>query len=201
MVRSQLGRRCLQPAEFHPPPDKGALASLEQRLKEIDEECRVEERRRVDLELNIVEVKDNLKKAEAGPVTLGTTVDTTHLENVSPRVSGGSRGASVPPAAPPGVGLGGRAPRPSAQALLSSYPLQPKAATPTPAPDCTPVNSATALKNRPLSVMVTGKGTVLQKAKVSGHTQPPSGPPGQTVAKVGPPLLARVALPCFRHQL
>ncbi|XP_022355072.1 actin filament-associated protein 1-like 2 isoform X5 [Enhydra lutris kenyoni] len=102
--------------------DKGALASLEQRLKEIDEECRVEERRRVDLELNIVEVKDNLKKAEAGPVTLGTTVDTTHLEN-------------------------------------------PKAATPTPTPDCTPVNSATALKNRPLSVMVTGKGTVLQKAK------------------------------------
>ncbi|XP_025773542.1 actin filament-associated protein 1-like 2 [Puma concolor] len=106
--------------------DKGVLASLEQKLKEIDEECRVEESRRVDLELNIVEVKDNLKKAEAGPVTLGTTVDTTHLENVSPR---------------------------------------PKAATPTPAPDCTPVNSATALKNRPLSVMVTGKGTVLQKAK------------------------------------
>ncbi|XP_034519197.1 actin filament-associated protein 1-like 2 isoform X2 [Ailuropoda melanoleuca] len=129
--------------------DKGVLASLEQKLKEIDEECRVEERKRVDLELNIVEVKDNLKKAEAGPVTLGTTVDTTHLENVSPR---------------------------------------PKAATPTPAPDCTPVNSATALKNRPLSVMVTGKGTVLQKAKVSGHTQPPAGPPGdgKTVAKVRP---------------
>ncbi|XP_026968469.1 actin filament-associated protein 1-like 2 isoform X8 [Sagmatias obliquidens] len=102
--------------------DKGAAASLEEKLKEIDEECRVEERRRVDLELSIVEVKDSLKKAEAGPVTLGTTVDTTHLEN-------------------------------------------PKAATSTPAPDCTPVNSATALKNRPLSVMVTGKGTVLQKAK------------------------------------
>uniref|UniRef100_A0A8C0DT64 Actin filament-associated protein 1-like 2 n=1 Tax=Balaenoptera musculus TaxID=9771 RepID=A0A8C0DT64_BALMU len=106
--------------------DKGAAAGLEEKLKEIDEECRVEERRRVDLELSIVEVKHSLKKAEAGPVTLGTTVDTTHLENVSPR---------------------------------------PKAATPTPAPDCTPVNSATALKNRPLSVMVTGKGTVLQKAK------------------------------------
>ncbi|XP_062958153.1 actin filament-associated protein 1-like 2 isoform X2 [Cynocephalus volans] len=106
--------------------DKGVLASLEQKLKEIDEECRLEESRRVDLELNIMEVKDNLKKAEAGPVTLGTTVDTTHLENMSPR---------------------------------------PKAASPTPAPECTPVNSATALKNRPLSVMVTGKGTVLQKAK------------------------------------
>ncbi|XP_032986797.1 actin filament-associated protein 1-like 2 isoform X1 [Rhinolophus ferrumequinum] len=106
--------------------DKGVLASLEQKLKEIDEECRNQESRRVDLELSIVEVKDNLKKAEAGPMTLGTTVDTTHLENVSPR---------------------------------------PKAAAPTRAPDCTPVNSATALKNRPLSVMVTGKGTVLQKAK------------------------------------
>ncbi|KAG8517436.1 Actin filament-associated protein 1-like 2, partial [Galemys pyrenaicus] len=104
--------------------DKGIQASLEQKLKEIDEECRVEESRRVDLELTIVEVKDNLKKAEAGPVTLGTTVDATHLENAAPR---------------------------------------PKAATA--APDCTPVNSATALKNRPLSVMVTGKGTVLQKAK------------------------------------
>ncbi|XP_040848005.1 actin filament-associated protein 1-like 2 isoform X9 [Ochotona curzoniae] len=103
--------------------DKGVMASLEQKLREIDEECRVEESRRVDLELSIMEVKDNLKKAEAGPVTLGTTVDTTHLE--SPKA----------------------------------------AATPTPAPDSTPVNSATALKNRPLSVMVTGKGTVLQKAK------------------------------------
>ncbi|XP_055104477.1 actin filament-associated protein 1-like 2 isoform X11 [Symphalangus syndactylus] len=106
--------------------DKEVLASLEQKLKEIDEECRGEESRRVDLELSIMEVKDNLKKAEAGPVTLGTTVDTTHLENVSPR---------------------------------------PKAVTPASAPDCTPVNSATTLKNRPLSVMVTGKGTVLQKAK------------------------------------
>ncbi|KAM8781760.1 actin filament-associated protein 1-like 2 isoform 3-T3 [Rhynchonycteris naso] len=107
--------------------DKGVLASLEQQLKGIDEECRAEEGRRVDLELSIMEVKDSLKKAEAGPVTLGTTVDTTHLENASPR---------------------------------------PKAAaTPTPAADCTPVNSATALKNRPLSVMVTGKGIVLQKAK------------------------------------
>uniref|UniRef100_A0A452DT05 Actin filament-associated protein 1-like 2 n=1 Tax=Capra hircus TaxID=9925 RepID=A0A452DT05_CAPHI len=125
--------------------DKGAAASLEQKLKEVDEECRVEERRRVDLELSIVEVKDSLRKAEAGPVTLGTTVDTTHLESVSPRVSPG-------------------APSPWANPRSPLTP-QPKVATPTPAPDCTPVNSATALKNRPLSVMVTGKGTVLQKAK------------------------------------
>nr|XP_045217525.1 actin filament-associated protein 1-like 2 isoform X5 [Macaca fascicularis] len=122
--------------------DKEVLASLEQKLKEMDEECRGEESRRVDLELSIMEVKDNLKKAEAGPVTLGTTVDTTHLENVSPR---------------------------------------PKAVTPAPAPDCTPVNSATTLKNRPLSVMVTGKGTVLQKAKVSSHSQSPLGPAGMSL--------------------
>lgn len=108
--------------------DKGVLANLEQKLKRVDEECRIEESRLVDLELNIMEVKDNLKKAEAGPVTLGTAVDTTHLDNMSPRA-------------------------------------QPKAATPTPTPDSTPVNSASVLKNRPLSIMVTGKGTVLQKAK------------------------------------
>ncbi|MBZ3870356.1 Actin filament-associated protein 1-like 2 [Sciurus carolinensis] len=114
--------------------DKGVLANLEQKLKEIDEECRIEESRRVDLELNIMEVKDNLKKAEAGPVTLGTTVDTTHLDSMSPR---------------------------------------PKAASSTSTPDCTPVNSATALKNRPLSVMVTGKGTVLQKAKTNAIKKHP----------------------------
>ncbi|KAH0506965.1 Actin filament-associated protein 1-like 2 [Microtus ochrogaster] len=117
--------------------DKGVLANLEQKLKRVDEECRIEESRLVDLELNIMEVKDNLKKAEAGPVTLGTAVDTTHLDNMSPRA-------------------------------------QPKAAapTPTPTPDSTPVNSASVLKNRPLSIMVTGKGTVLQKAKVSPAPMP-----------------------------
>ncbi|XP_051473878.1 actin filament-associated protein 1-like 2 isoform X1 [Apus apus] len=102
--------------------------SLEQKLKEIEEECKRKESRRVDLELNLVEVKENLKKAESGPVTLGTAVDTTHLENAAPRI-------------------------------------QAKSASPANSTDNSPVNSATALKNRPLSVMVTGKGTVLQKAK------------------------------------
>ncbi|NWV75071.1 AF1L2 protein, partial [Dasyornis broadbenti] len=100
--------------------------SLEQRLKEIDEECKRKENQRVDLELSLVEVKENLKKAESGPVTLGTAVDTTHLENAAPRA---------------------------------------KSASPANSAENSPVNSATALKNRPLSVMVTGKGTVLQKAK------------------------------------
>ncbi|XP_034633802.1 actin filament-associated protein 1-like 2 isoform X1 [Trachemys scripta elegans] len=108
-------------------PDSSLMANVEQKLKEIDEECKKKESRRVDLELSLVEVKENLKKAESGPVTLGTTVDTTHLENASPKV---------------------------------------KMASPTSSPEHSPVNSATALKNRPLSIMVTGKGTVLQKAKV-----------------------------------
>ncbi|XP_059677510.1 actin filament-associated protein 1-like 2 isoform X3 [Gavia stellata] len=95
---------------------------LEQRLKEIEDECKKKESRRVDLELSLVEVKENLKKAESGPVTLGTAVDTTHLENA-------------------------------------------KSVSPANSAENSPVNSATALKNRPLSVMVTGKGTVLQKAK------------------------------------
>uniref|UniRef100_A0A8C0GE56 Actin filament-associated protein 1-like 2 n=1 Tax=Chelonoidis abingdonii TaxID=106734 RepID=A0A8C0GE56_CHEAB len=104
--------------------DSSLVANVEQKLKEIDEECKKKESRRVDLELSLVEVKENLKKAESGPVTLGTAVDTTHLENASPKV-----------------------------------PL------PASSTENSPVNSATALKNRPLSIMVTGKGTVLQKAK------------------------------------
>ncbi|XP_064000399.1 actin filament-associated protein 1-like 2 isoform X4 [Pogoniulus pusillus] len=102
--------------------------SLEQRLKEVEDECKKKESRRVDLELSLVEVKENLKKAESGPVTLGTAVDTTHLENAAPRI-------------------------------------QSKSGSPANSTENSPVNSATALKNRPLSVMVTGKGTVLQKAK------------------------------------
>lgn len=79
--------------KFNSSTDKGVLANLEQKLKKVEEECRMEESRRVDLELSIMEVKDNLKKAEAGPVTLGTAVDTTHLDNMSPRVSAGHCGS------------------------------------------------------------------------------------------------------------
>ncbi|XP_061491904.1 actin filament-associated protein 1-like 2 [Rhineura floridana] len=106
--------------------DKSLLPTMEQKLKEIEEECKRKEDQRVDLELSLVEVKENLRKAESGPVTLGTAVDTTHLENASPKM---------------------------------------KVANPLNGTENSPVNSAMALKNRPLSVMVTGKGTVLQKAK------------------------------------
>ncbi|XP_059517471.1 actin filament-associated protein 1-like 2 isoform X4 [Myotis daubentonii] len=105
-----------------PIPDKGALASLEQKLKEIDEECRAEERRRVDLELSIVEVKDNLKKAEAGPVTLGTTVDTSHLETVSPRASLFCHHSPKPPPPPlPQIAPPSTLPRRSRTDLFPSW--------------------------------------------------------------------------------
>ncbi|NWV39690.1 AF1L2 protein, partial [Grantiella picta] len=122
--RRELKEMLGSSTDYPPFTDK----SLEQRLKEIDEECKRKENQRVDLELSLVEVKENLKKAESGPVTLGTAVDTTHLEIAAPRA---------------------------------------KSASPATSAENSPVNSATALKNRPLSVMVTGKGTVLQKAKVS----------------------------------
>uniref|UniRef100_A0A8C5Q649 Actin filament-associated protein 1-like 2 n=1 Tax=Leptobrachium leishanense TaxID=445787 RepID=A0A8C5Q649_9ANUR len=106
--------------------DKSLVAALEEKLKSKDEECKVKESRRVDLELSIVEVKENLKKAELGPVTLGTTVDTTLLDNS----------------------------------------INVKCSALTHVSDPSPVNAAMALKSRPVSVVTTGKGTVLQKAKV-----------------------------------
>ncbi|KAJ7410271.1 Actin filament-associated protein 1-like 2 [Willisornis vidua] len=140
-IRAQLTQLRKERRELKEMLGSGTDKSLEQRLKEIDEECKRKEGQRVDLELSLVEVKENLKKAESGPVTLGTAVDTTHLENAAPRI-------------------------------------QVKSASPANSTENSPVNSATALKNRPLSVMVTGKGTVLQKAKPAAkadglETHPP----------------------------
>lgn len=116
-------------------------ASLEARLKQMEETCREAERRRVEVELSLMEVKENLRKVESGPFTLGTTVDSSLLD------------ISVPKPA----------------AVSSPAPNTPNN-TNINTPACTnnedsPVNSATALKNRPPSVMAASKGNVLQKAK------------------------------------
>uniref|UniRef100_A0A671KHK6 Actin filament-associated protein 1-like 2 n=1 Tax=Sinocyclocheilus anshuiensis TaxID=1608454 RepID=A0A671KHK6_9TELE len=105
--------------------DPTQQASLEARLKQMEETCREAERRRVEVELSLMEVKENLRKVEAGPFTLGTTVD---IENKIPLPA-------------------------------------PNTPTNTTNDGDSPVNSATALKNRPLSIMASGKGNVLQKAK------------------------------------
>ncbi|XP_048026499.1 actin filament-associated protein 1-like 2 isoform X2 [Megalobrama amblycephala] len=113
--------------------DPTQQASLEARLKQMEETCREAERRRVEVELSLMEVKENLRKVEAGPFTLGTTVDSSLLETLTPKM------APVTSPAP-------------------NTPITTNNGD-------SPVNSATALKNRPLSIMAPNKGNVLQKAK------------------------------------
>ncbi|MCI4384329.1 hypothetical protein PGIGA_G00037480 [Pangasianodon gigas] len=109
--------------------DPSKQATLEAYLKRKEEACREAEQRRVEVELRLVEVKESLRKVEAGPFTLGTTVDSSILDLQSPKIT---------------------TPAPSAPINNGEF---------------SPVNSATALKNRPLSIMAPSKGNVLQKAK------------------------------------
>uniref|UniRef100_A0A3B4EV46 Actin filament-associated protein 1-like 2 n=1 Tax=Pundamilia nyererei TaxID=303518 RepID=A0A3B4EV46_9CICH len=97
-------------------------ASLEARLKQKEEACREAEQHRVEVELQLVEVKESLKKVESGPFTLGTTLDSSLQDTPMPSSSNVN------------------------------------------ADSVSPVNSASALKGRPTSMMTT-KGNVLQKAK------------------------------------
>ncbi|XP_012512199.1 PREDICTED: actin filament-associated protein 1 [Propithecus coquereli] len=48
---------------------------LEDKLKRLEEECRQKESERVNLELELTEVKESLKKALAGGVTLGLAIE------------------------------------------------------------------------------------------------------------------------------
>nr|XP_020499277.1 actin filament-associated protein 1 isoform X2 [Labrus bergylta] len=54
---------------------KRSLASLSERLKKVEEDCRLKEEERVNLELEVTEVKESLKKALSGGVTLGLTIE------------------------------------------------------------------------------------------------------------------------------
>lgn len=57
--------------------DPKQQSSLEARLKQKEEACREAERHRVEVELQLMEVKESLKKVESGPFTLGTTLDSS----------------------------------------------------------------------------------------------------------------------------
>ncbi|RVE59487.1 hypothetical protein OJAV_G00188980 [Oryzias javanicus] len=131
--------------------DPKEQALLEVRAKEKEVACREAESRRVEVELRLVEVKESLKKVESGPFTLGTTLDSslqdpptgkfTTSENVNPIKTSTTptpQAASSPP---------------SSSSLFVSA-----------TGSTSPVNSASALKNRPTSI-VAPKGNVLQKAK------------------------------------
>ncbi|KAF7655253.1 hypothetical protein LDENG_00058830 [Lucifuga dentata] len=115
--------------------DPKQQASLEATLKQKEEACREAERHRVEVELRLVEVKESLKKVEAGPFTLGTTLDSSLQDTPT------TKAATL---ASPQIS----STQPSNSNIIES----------------SPVNSASTLKNRPTSIMAT-KGKVLQKAK------------------------------------
>ncbi|XP_076616747.1 actin filament-associated protein 1-like 2 isoform X2 [Chaetodon auriga] len=128
--------------------DPKQQASLEARLKQREEACREAERRRVEVELRLVEVKESLKKVEAGPFTLGTTLDSSLQDTPTPKTS-------TPPAPQTSSSS------PSSSSSSSSF----QSSNSNVSADTTcPVNSASVLKTRPASIMGT-KGNVLQKAK------------------------------------
>ncbi|KAG7221532.1 hypothetical protein INR49_017188 [Caranx melampygus] len=54
---------------------KRSHASMSERLKKVEENCRQKEEERVNLELELTEVKESLKKALSGGVTLGLTIE------------------------------------------------------------------------------------------------------------------------------
>ncbi|PWA16044.1 hypothetical protein CCH79_00018755, partial [Gambusia affinis] len=54
---------------------KRSQASLLERLKKVEDECKLKEEERVNLELEATEVKESLKKALSGGVTLGLTIE------------------------------------------------------------------------------------------------------------------------------
>ncbi|XP_036428218.1 actin filament-associated protein 1 isoform X2 [Colossoma macropomum] len=54
---------------------KRSQASLTERLKKVEDECKMKEDERVSLELELTEVKESLKKALNGGVTLGLTIE------------------------------------------------------------------------------------------------------------------------------
>ncbi|XP_041671198.1 actin filament-associated protein 1-like 2 isoform X2 [Cheilinus undulatus] len=120
--------------------DPKQQASLEACLKQKEEACREAERRRVEVELQLVEVKECLKKVESGPFTLGTTLDSSLQDTPTHKTASLSTHQTSS--------------SPSSQPSNSNVSTDPSS----------PVNSASALKNRPASIMAT-KGKVLQKAK------------------------------------
>lgn len=73
-----LPRSCQRKFEFilclHP-SGKRSLVSLSERLKKVEHECKQKEEERVNLELELTEVKESLKKALSGGVTLGLTIE------------------------------------------------------------------------------------------------------------------------------
>lgn len=76
---------------------KRSQSSLSDRLQKVEEECRLKEEERVNLELEHTEVKESLKKALNGGVSLGLTIEpkTTSSALQSPAVVRRAHGSSA----------------------------------------------------------------------------------------------------------
>ncbi|XP_054841219.1 actin filament-associated protein 1 [Eublepharis macularius] len=111
---------------------------LEDKLKKLEEECKSKESERVTLELELTEVKENLKKALAGGITLGLAIEP----------KSGTSTAQSP--------------------VLKHQTLEnsPISSCDTSDTECSvPVNSAVVLKRNSSSSTSPCRGHVLQKAK------------------------------------
>ncbi|XP_068455739.1 actin filament-associated protein 1 isoform X2 [Clinocottus analis] len=119
---------------------KRSLAALAERLKKVEEDCRQREEERVTLELELTEVKESLKKALSGGVTLGLTIE--------------------PKAGAPGVQSPVALRRAQASSSFSSGDLSDSES-------CSlPVNSASLLRRQPGGLKASPvRGHVLRKAK------------------------------------
>ncbi|NWQ86845.1 AFAP1 protein, partial [Burhinus bistriatus] len=112
---------------------------LEDKLKKLEEECKQKEAERVNLELELTEVKESLKKALAGGITLGLAIEP-------------KSGTSSP-----------QSPIFKHRTLENS----PISSCDTSDTECSiPVNSAAALKRPPSTNNSPCRGHVLRKAKV-----------------------------------
>uniref|UniRef100_A0A673ST85 Actin filament-associated protein 1 n=1 Tax=Suricata suricatta TaxID=37032 RepID=A0A673ST85_SURSU len=145
-------------------------AVLEGKLKRLEEECKQKEAERVNLELELTEVKESLRKALAGGVTLGLAIE--------PR-----SGTSSPQS--PGF----------RHRTLESSPMSSCETSDAEGP--VPVNSAAVLRKSQPPGSSPCRGHVLRKAKVSGSSPRalpdrvlPRGLPGQEAAQA-----ARLACP------
>ncbi|XP_007432842.1 actin filament-associated protein 1 isoform X2 [Python bivittatus] len=119
-------------------PGRKSLIILEDKLKKLEEECKLKESERVSLELELTEVKENLKKALAGGITLGLAIE------------------------PKSRSLAAQSPVLKHQTLENS----PISSCDTSDTECSmPVNSAIVLKRHSSSSTSPCRGHVLQKAK------------------------------------
>ncbi|XP_036902224.1 actin filament-associated protein 1 isoform X2 [Sturnira hondurensis] len=111
---------------------------LEEKLKALEEECRQRESERVSLELELTEVKESLRKALAGGITLGLAIE--------------PRSGTSSPQSP------GNRHRPLESSPLSSCETSD-------AEGSVPVNSAAVLKQSQPAGSAPCRGHVLRKAK------------------------------------